>query len=80
MKINHFHEYIKDANPSSKVLEGYEEAIVGIDSFGKLVYSTTILLTLIKSKGLTQESATEWLALCVLSHRETVTFIYSKDI
>ena len=79
MKINHFQQYIKEANQSSRLLDGFDSAIVGLDSQGKLVYSFRKLSNILVEKGYSEDQSTQVVALCFISN-PTINLLYSNDI
>ncbi len=79
MKINHFKQYIEEADSSSRLLDGFDSAIVGLDSQGKLVYSFRKLSNLLVEKGYSENQSTQIIALC-FSTNPTINLIYSNEI
>jgi hypothetical protein len=79
MKINHFKQYIEEADPSSRLLDGFDTAIVGLDSQGRLVYSFRKLSNLLIEKGYSEQQSTNIIALCFVTN-PTINLLYSNEI
>lgn len=79
MKLNHYLQYISEADSSSKLLGGFDDAIVGLDQGGKLVYSYKRLINLLIEKGYSEEQSMQVIALS-FALNPTINLLYSNEI
>jgi len=61
MNANHYFNFLESSDPRAIRFENLDDAVVGTDHNGYLVYDYNIMNRIFVNQGMTEEEAVEWI-------------------